>query len=244
MYLSDLRVVLLRRWYLTMVGLLTTAGLCVLAAHSFPSTYEARANVVFLPPHSAVAETANPYLALGGLDTASGVVARAMSDSATSRELAAAGVGTYSVVPDLAAGGPVLLVTAGDTTPESTLTSLSTVLDRLPRVFVKLQTAADSPTRSLITLELITRDTKPTEVRKQLYRGLLLALAMGATATLLLAAFIDGLLMRRRRSSLSPDREPIHDVGAVPAPMPLSRRPAQGQQRELDPEAPRQRGVS
>ena len=48
MYLSDLRVVLLRRWYLMLPGLTATAAPCLLAANNFPATLQARANVVIL----------------------------------------------------------------------------------------------------------------------------------------------------------------------------------------------------
>ena len=119
MYLSDLRGPLVRRWYIVLLGLLATAGLGMAAATAFPATYAAKANVVFLPPKSAVGDTGNPYLALGGLDTAASVVAHAMSDSATVHALAESGVSGFTIEPDLAAGGPVLLVTADGATPRA-----------------------------------------------------------------------------------------------------------------------------
>jgi hypothetical protein len=132
-----------------------------------------------------VGKTGNPFLALGGLETASGVVGSAMSDSSTARALSDAGVGTYSLESDLAAGGPVLLITADGATPQSTLTSLDTVLVRLPHVLNKQQVAVNAPTRSLITLEVITRDTEPTHLRRLSYGALVLAIAVGPTRRVL-----------------------------------------------------------
>ena len=196
MYLSDLRGPLVRRWYLCSWVSSPLQGFGLASAAAIPVTYQAKANVVFLPPKSAVGNNGNPYLALGGLDTAASVVAHAMSDSSTVRSLAESGVSGFIIEPDLAAGGPVLLVTADGATPRAALNSLAVLLERLPQVLDRLQTSVGTPTGSLITQEIITRDTAGAPVRKQLIRILLLAVAAGLGSTVVLAALIDGLILR------------------------------------------------
>jgi hypothetical protein len=232
-YLSDLRAALLRRWYLLVIGGLVTGGLCLAAAQRFPVVYAASASVVLLPPASAVGDTGNPYLALGGLDTAAGVVAHALSDSATTRHLADRGVDEpFTVQPDIAVGGPVLLVTAEGRTPRQALRSLSLVLREVPDVLVRLQTSVGTPEKSMITQEVITRDTAPSPVRKQTIRAVILALAIGVAGTVMLAALVDGLFARLRRMS-RPDEGGDH-MGSGAAsmwPLPLSRLPSSEKKR-------------
>src|SRR6266542_3221423 len=172
MFLSDWRV-LSRRWYIVLVGLSLTAMLCVAVTAVVPPKYQVTSSVLFLPPHSdTVAQGGNPFLALGGLETIAGVVARTVSDSAVqARVKAAGGTGEYTVEPDAKAGGPVLLVTVEDRTPARALRTLAVVLKQLPRTLSTLQTTAGVAEPSLITSKEITREDRAQAARPGDDRG-------------------------------------------------------------------------
>lgn len=199
MFLSHWRV-LLRRWYVVLLGLQATVILCNATTVLVPAKYQATSDVLLLPPMSATTQQGdNPFLALGGLDTVSGVLARTMTDHATEQQIKAAGApGSYTVVPDLTSGGPVLLITAQDITSAGALRTLVAVSTRLPQMLANLQTTAGVPVSSLIRAKEITRDTTTQPVRKSLIRALIAAAAGGLAVTVLAAAQLDGYLLRRK----------------------------------------------
>ena len=140
----------MQRWYFTLIGLLITLTLCGLAALAVPVKYQAKAQILVLPPHTSVGTGGNPYLALGGLQAASDVLARAMSDGKTFQLLRSEGItGTYTVARDLTTSGPILLVAADDSTPEGALSTLNGILaqaaPRLSRAAGRPERAAEHP---------------------------------------------------------------------------------------------------
>lgn len=211
MFLSDWRL-LLRRWYVVVVGLLATVLLCFLATRLVPTKYEATSGLLLLPPRStAEGVPDNPFLSLGGLDTVSGVVARAATDRVMQQEVAkAGGTGSYTVEPDLASGGPVLLITVDDVTAEGALTTLQVVSQRLPALLTSLQTSSGVKNPALIRSRELIRDDVAQPIRKPLIRALLVALAGGLAGTVLLASLVDGFMLRR-----STRDEPEADSGAT-----------------------------
>jgi hypothetical protein len=198
MFLSNWRL-LFRRWYVVILGLLATGLLCFLAVQVVPVKYQATSAVVLLPPETATTQQGgNPYLALGGLDTVGGVVSKAMADRKVQLGIrAAGGTGTYTLVPDLAAGGPVLLITAEDVTPGGALATLDVIAKQLPRTLASLQTSSGVRDSSLIRSKPITRDDVAQPVRKSQIRALFAAAAAGLAGTVLLASVLDGYLGRR-----------------------------------------------
>ena len=190
---------LVRRWYVVVAGLVTTGILCAVAMQVVPVKYQATSAVLLLPPKSSVAqEGGNPFLALGGLDVAAGVISRAMTDRATQQEVKKAGApGTYTIEPDAVSGGPVLLVTAEAVSPEGALTTLAVVNRVLPTTLQAVQTGAGISSASLIQSRQLTRDEAAQPVRKPLIRALLVAVVAGLALTLLVASLVDGMLLRR-----------------------------------------------
>ncbi|HST64959.1 MAG TPA: hypothetical protein VLM05_07200 [Mycobacteriales bacterium] len=228
MFLSNWRL-LFRRWYVVILGLLATGVLCFLAVQVVPVKYQATSAVVLLPPETATTQQGgNPYLALGGLDTVSGVVAKAMADRNVQLGIRdAGGTGSYTLVPDLAAGGPVLLITVEDTTPGGALATLDVIAKQLPRTLASLQTSTGVRESSLIRSKPITRDDVAQPVRKSQIRALFAAAAAGLAGTVLAASVLDGFLGRRsderkrrrdralRLAGGDPDPEPTVEPTAV-----------------------------
>ena len=205
MYFSDLGASLRRRWYFVLVGVLITLGLAAGAAKMFPATYSGQAVVVLLPPRSA--DAANPYLAIGGSEGVVPALTAAMTDSKTVLNLEASGVSRkFTIGPDLAAGGPLVLVTTEEATPAEAIASLNTVLDRVSVVLNTLQADAGAPASSRVTADVIARDAKAQTVRKTQIRAVIAVVAAGLALTVLLTAALDGLLMRRRSGAESAGR--------------------------------------
>jgi len=220
MYLRDLKASLLRRWYLVVLGLLLTAGLCAAAYKVVPATYQAEASVVLLPPSISVVEGGNPYLYLGGLGQALDVLTRALqSDNAQKPITEAHPDATYTALPDRTTTGPILLVTVEGPTSEETLATLQAILDSVPPALANLQEQLAIPAGSRITSMNLAVDDEPTKIQKDRTRALLAAAAVGLVGTILLTGLLDGLLTSRRtRKQDALDRaqllaDPADDIG-------------------------------
>jgi hypothetical protein len=198
MFFANWRL-LVRRWYVVVAGLVVTGILCAVAMQVVPVKYQATSSVLLLPPNSSVAqEGGNPFLALGGLDVAAGVISRAMTDRTTQQQIAKAGApGTYTIAPDAVSGGPLLVITAEAVSPEGALTTLAVVNRVLPTTLETVQSSAGISSASLIRSRQLTRDDAAQPVRKPLIRALLVALVAGLALTLLAASLVDGMLLRR-----------------------------------------------
>jgi len=191
---------MLQRWYFTLVGLLITAALCVLAALAVPIKYQAKAQILVLPPHTSVGTGGNPYLALGGLQAASDVLARAMSDGKTFQLLRSEGItGTYTVARDLTTSGPILLVDAEDSTPEGALSTLNGILSQAAPRLTALQDDLNVPSNTRLTSNVFTQDSVASTLRKSQIRAVLVGFAAGVFVTIMLVSAADSALTRRRR---------------------------------------------
>jgi len=191
---------MVQRWYFTLIGLLITVTLCGLAALAVPVKYQAKAQILVLPPHTSVGTGGNPYLALGGLQAASDVLARAMSDGKTFQLLRSEGItGTYTVARDLTTSGPILLVAADDSTPEGALSTLNGILAQAAPRLAALQDDLNVPQNTRLTSNVFTQDTAASTQRKSQIRAVLVGFAGGVFLTIMLVSAADSVLTRRRR---------------------------------------------
>lgn len=197
---SDLPRIMVQRWYFTLIGLVITLTLCGLAALAVPVKYQAKAQILVLPPHTSVGTGGNPYLALGGLQAASDVLARAMSDGKTFQLLRSEGItGTYTVARDLTTSGPILLVAADDSTPEGALSTLNGILAQAAPRLAALQDDLNVPPSTRLTSNVFTQDTAASTQRKSQIRAVLVGFAGGVFVTIMLVSAADSVLTRRRR---------------------------------------------
>lgn len=227
MFFANWRI-LLRRWYVVVAGLLATGLLCAVAMQAVPIKYQATSSVLLLPPNSSVAqEGGNPFLALGGLDVAAGVISRAMTDRKTQQQITHAGApGTYTIAPDAVSGGPLLVITAEADTPGGALTTLAVVNRILPTTLQTVQTSAGISSASLIRSRQLTLDDTAQPVRKPLIRALLVAIVAGLAATVLAASLLDGILLRRSAGRrLSGTYHKVNGTEGVNGSTPTSERP-------------------
>jgi hypothetical protein len=203
MFLSDWRI-LLRRWYVVVVGLALTAGLCLAASAVSPPHYEVKTSVVLLPGPTTVGKGGNPYLSLGNLEGVAAILARAMSDGAVTQKLLGQGASKdYLVATDPTTAGPVLLITSDAGTAADALRTRELILRELPVRLNVLQESAQVPTRSLISLSTLSQDQEPALIRKSQIRAVFIAFALGMCLTLGSAALLDGWLRRKERGAAS-----------------------------------------
>ena len=206
---KELLGALLRRWYVLVGGLLVTVAICFGATQVVPASYTTAVSVLLLPPASPLAE-GNPYRALAGLQLAADVLARAVTDTSTTNEIAPpAGSASYAVVRDGTTSGPILLVTTEDTSEAGALATLRAVLDTMPKTLADLQTEAGAPPESLLTMSVIANTDVAEKSLKSLIRAVIVAATVGIGATLLLAAAVDGSMRRRDSNNGGFQSDPV-----------------------------------
>ncbi len=199
MKLGALRTSLLRRWYLTMAGLIAAGALTVLTASFVTPTYTASASVVLLPPASSLEDGGNPYLSLGGLSQTVDVVTRALTSDATRKEIAAAVPdGSYEAAPDWSTSGPILTLDATGPTQQATMDTLEAVLAQVPTTLSTLQDQLGVANNAQITSTPLAVDEEPEAVQQTRMRATVAAGALALIGAAMLIGAIDGLLLRRK----------------------------------------------
>ncbi|TRW43573.1 Wzz/FepE/Etk N-terminal domain-containing protein [Georgenia yuyongxinii] len=200
MYLRDLAKGLIRRWYYVVVGVLLVAGLGVLTLTVVPPTFEARANVLLVPPQTSVTNGDNPFLMLGGLTQPLDVVAKTLDADITRQALLDDAPGAdYVVEPDSTSNSPILVVEATGATSAQALEVLHDVLDAVPTTLQELQGELEVAPPSQVTSMTLTVDERATAVQKERLRVVLAVSAVGLAGVVLLIGLLDGILIARRR---------------------------------------------
>lgn len=227
MSISSIARVLLRRWYITLLGVVLTATLAAVAVIEVRPKYTAVSSVLLLPP---TVKGTNPYMNLGAVPGVTGVLSRMMIDTKVADKFETQGVRTYTIAPDDTAGGPVIKVTGEGDTAEEALRGMRTVMAQIAPTLLDLQLAVKVPEANLITSRTIQADTKATVVRKSQTRAVIAAVALGMVLTLLLAGGVESLSTRRRRKHSPTDptgvqtQEPAPHTVAPTATTPADRR--------------------
>ncbi|MGO4192035.1 hypothetical protein AB4Y67_10230 [Arthrobacter sp. YAF17] len=202
MLLHDLGRGLLRRWYFVVIGVLLTACGALLLASVVPPTHRATARVVLIPPPSLVSADGNPYLFLGGLEQALGVLTVKLGSEATSEQiLEAYPDGSYTAVKDTLSPGPIMLITAESESSDGTLQVLDAVLRVVPENLENMQDQLNIPDASRITALTIVREDATTKVLQSQLRAVLGGVALGLSMTVLLTGLLDRLLTSRKKKA-------------------------------------------
>lgn len=192
--------VLRRQWVLVVLGVLVTAGLAGGVAWLKPPGYLVTATALVLPPKEAADGTqVNPYLQLGGLTSATDVLARALNDPTVHDRIIGVGVqGDFTAERDFLTSAPILLVSAEAPTEAAAREIRDDVLAAAPQVLSGLQADVGVPAGSRLTVETISSDGTTQVQYKPLLRLMLLVVAAGLVATVLLAGAADAWSARRR----------------------------------------------
>ncbi len=184
-----------------LAGLLLAAVGTYLTYTSVHPSYESRASIVLIPPKVAVTVGDNPYLYLGGLDQALGVLQVKVSSPEISGELVKRyHGGLLTVARDATTTGPILSITATADDPASSLKLLQGAEDLVPSTLATLQAQLKVPADSVITSMQLSADDSPSKVSKKQVQATATVGVGGGAATLVLVGLIDRLLARRSES--------------------------------------------
>ena len=216
MLLREVIASLVRRWYLTLAGLLVTAGLVALALAFVPPSWESKASLVLLPPKSSVPSGSNPYLSLGGLAPTLDLLVASLDDQQTRLDMQQLSqTAEYTVLADRSSSGPVLLIVAQDRTPEGAVAIRDELLRQSSDRLATLQSDLSIPERARITSSVLTFDGQPELAGRNRLRAVVVAVAAGLFGTLIVVSLIDGLLVRRREGSEDDAMAPPAQVDGV-----------------------------
>lgn len=196
MTLRTLALAALRRWYVTLLGLLATAGLAIFAGLQVPPQYTVEANVVLLPPQELLGEGENPYLALAGLSQVVEVLVRSL-ESDSYRDVEDRYNSDVTIARDNTTSGPVLIVTVEAPSEDAAAASLEDVLGRVPIGLADLQSSVGVQEEDQVYSRVLSQESETTAIMTPTIRAVIVASALGVVATLLLVAIVDGVMMRR-----------------------------------------------
>ncbi|GAA1969447.1 hypothetical protein GCM10009798_32540 [Nocardioides panacihumi] len=224
MYVRDLLMSLIRRWYLVVVALLLIAGASVGVAHLVTPTYEAKASLVLIPPRDTQFPSTNRYLMLGNVGQASSVVIRALNGDETHQIIGQGLTGVdYSAAPDYTTNAPLVVLTATAKSPAAAQELLERIVTQVPAILTRLQASVGIEKSAQITAVAVTTSQKPVKVVKKQVRAVGACAAVLAAMLLMLIGGLDGFLQRRASSAAAEEDEPGTDRGSSGR-----RRPAAG----------------
>jgi hypothetical protein len=208
-----------------MAVLVLSAAATYLVMDRVGPRYELEGSVLMFPPTATRDEdgksvaVGNPYLELGGLNTARDILVRAMTSQSARDAIEDEVPGSdFDVTADVTSAGPIVVLRSSADSAKDAWDALSALLNRVPSTLSDLQGDLDIPANAWITSRVLTADTRPEIARKSQVRAGIVAGAGVLVLGLLLVGFVDGLLTGRRKGEEDEDRD-------IPAPRTLTAAP-------------------
>lgn len=210
MILTDIGRSLLKRWPVTLIGMLLTAIAVISVVRETPVTYHLKSSLVLLPPQTAVGVDGNPYLQLGGLEQALDVLVRAVADDdVKDNVLKTAPQAEYIVQRDATTSGPILVIEVTAATQDATTEAMTILRATVPDELEKLQSDLAVSPQSRVTSREIAVDTAPRMDNTNQIRMLIAISGIGIVITLGAVAVTDRMLEGRRRRRHAVSNEPL-----------------------------------
>ena len=202
-----------RRWYIVLSGIIVAGALCGLAYSTISPTYQRTASVLLIPGATSIPAGGNPYLYLGGLGQASDVLVRALSADAVLTPI----LGTdptvgVTIARDTTTSGPILVISASGTDDAQVAAVFGELLAIVPTTLDELQASAGVAEAAKVTTLPLTVDSASTLSQKSRLQAIGFLGVGTLAATLLLAGFIDGLLLARRKRRPQRSTAPVADT--------------------------------
>lgn len=220
MWLRDILSSLRRRWYIVIVLLIVTAGLCWIVRQSVASTYRSYASLVLMPPPSTVGPGGNPFLFLGGLTQALDVLSAEVSAADNADSILAAHPGvSYTAEPDRSSSGAIIRLSVSGGDPSQVSAALHDSITLIHTTLTSIQDKQDVAAASRIGLMTLVVDEQPTEDVKAKTLGVAALAAAGIVLSILLTGFIDGRLLSQaeaRKSGLDPEESTTESTSLPP----------------------------
>jgi len=197
----DVLRMLLRRWYVVVVGLVLSIAVGATAWNAVEPEYERQGTQIVLPGLCSLPEGAtNPYLYLSGLSLPTDIVAQAVTGQSVLADVRREIPGAEVEVFRSGTSAPILTITVRARSDAAAEKLLGIMMERTVTTLTSMQESEDISSANRMSIMTLTADTQSTkDQRKRM-------LAAGGTGlgtlvlSLALAALIDGLVIRRRRS--------------------------------------------
>lgn len=193
--------VLLRRWYVLVVGMLITAGLGYAALSLVPTRYEARASfLLLLPAESTGSESpTNPYLNMAELTSTASIVTGVVTSPDAAQAMADAGFTAEYVLAMAPSNMPLVEISAEDTDAEQAIGTVTEVTRRMDAELRRIQVEARAPERLTIYSRVynVSKVAQPLTGSKM--RALVVTAAVGGVLTLMAAFLLERLSGDRGR---------------------------------------------
>lgn len=198
--------ILLRRWYVTAIGLVLTAVAAFSVATGIEPTYESTGSLLLAGPEfrgdavgletgeEPTAGAMNPYSS-GSLTAR--VLEEVMRSPDVRGEVGSGGDASYVVEQMSRDRAPILYVTTTGTDPSEVSLTYSAVMLRMEEELERRQTDAGVPTTLRVQLDSLSHPTTRLASRN-LRRPVASIVGLGGIATLSAAVGLDHLLARRR----------------------------------------------
>lgn len=231
MSLAEMARVLRRRWYVLLPLLILAGVLTAGVQKSIPKQYQSIGMVSLLASQQSIKGTSqlpgtnNPFLSYDSSlnDTADFLVRRVEAGPAA-QQLAAAGVGAYSV--ELAASqGPFIDLTTVGANPQSAKAAMTTLIAFTAQQLQALQQQQGVPAQNMITSAVIVPASAATAQNKKRIQDTLGAGAAGLALALLVTFALDSVGRagrRRRRRPVAAGRPEAAGPEADPRPAPAA----------------------
>jgi uncharacterized protein involved in exopolysaccharide biosynthesis len=203
MDVGDFFRLMLRRWAVTVPGLILTALATAAAYMAVPTQYQSQVQMTLLNAPKVTSEQGNfgnPYLAF---DTAlladADLLARNLSSNSAAQQLQSLGM-TEDYTAALAdnALGPFLQLTVTGPGRPDVQRSMQTLIRFSQQRWLSLQQASSAPQGSIIQMTLIAAPSVPTPVNKRKFEAVAGVAIAGIVLTILLAVLVDSIIRRRR----------------------------------------------
>lgn len=201
MYFMDAVRLLLRRWYVAVIGIVLIAGGAMYTLKTVPTQYQASGEMLFLlPPDSTGAKTpSNPYINLvPGLTTTAALIATESMTTDVAETFADEGYKTEYSVALVPSTGPLLTISTQDTDPAKAVAMRDRVMVWLNERLEERQKAVSVPPTQAIYTENTNVGKEAEVVPGNKLRALAGVGGAGMILTLLVAFVLDRLLSRRQ----------------------------------------------
>lgn len=192
-----------RRWAVTVPVLVVTLLVAVLVPPRIDPTYAAATSTAVISPLEADPAD-NPYLSLGPVAMAQGLVASGGGPAAMATISAAGGSDDYTVRIQNSRS-PLLLVNVNAPTPELASSTAAMVLDQLRTQLAERQTAAGAPPDAQYYTQDLLQEAVAVPVYDGAQRVRFLALGLGVGLAVTLALALEGVAVLRQRRRLGYD---------------------------------------
>ncbi|SDB82501.1 hypothetical protein GA0111570_1046 [Raineyella antarctica] len=213
MNFEDSMRVLLRRWYIVLIGLLVTMTGTYLTYQAIPPRFTSEARVLLMPPSESVGKNGNPFLYLGGMGQALDVLTQLSSAADVVDPITHRHPGSeYSVEPDRTTSAPVvhIVVTGGD--PHEVSSMQSEALTSVETTLAAMQNKVGLSDGLKIRTMLLVADPEPSMDTKARLRMALVVAGAGGVGTLIMTSMLDGVILRRRPRRAALPGSPVPDI--------------------------------